>query len=298
MIYNVLALDGGGIRGLFTAKVLARLVEEDPYFIHNIDLFAGTSTGGILALGLAAGKSPSDIVDMYLHNVNIIFEDSIWDDLMDLGGAVGADYASEGIASVLDKVFGDMILGDLTKKVLIPTFLLNSGGREAEWKPKFFNNYLGSDTEERVVDVAMRTSAAPTYFPTYQGYVDGGTVANNPSMAAIATCLDRKGAGVDLDEIKVLSISTGKTLKKLDNDSNDWGWSQWARPLIDILISGVSGVSDFQCRQLLGDRYFRLDPVLSRDLGIDSKSGEDLAHLLYEAELVDLQPLLDWAAKE
>jgi patatin-like phospholipase/acyl hydrolase len=292
-MYNVMSLDGGGIKGLLTARLLARLEAEHPTLIADIDLFAGTSTGGILALGLAAGKAPSDIVDMYLNHAKTIFEDSIWDNLLDLGGAVGADYGSGGLKRTLEDIFGDMLLGDLPKKVLIPTFQAVSDTGPA-WRPKFFNNYLGSDTSERVVDVAMRTSAAPTYFPSYQGYVDGGTVANNPAMAAIATCLDPKGAAVSLDDIKLLSVSTGSSEYSIDGDTNDWGWVKWARPILDILVGGVSGVSDFQCGKLLGDDYLRLNTVLDRDVALDSIEGDSMEYLLAAADGVDLTDVLAW----
>jgi patatin-like phospholipase/acyl hydrolase len=292
-MYSVLSLDGGGIKGLLTARLLARLEADHPTLIADIDLFAGTSTGGILALGLAAGKAPSDIVDMYLNHAKTIFEDSIWDNLLDLGGAVGADYGSGGLKRTLEDIFGDMLLGDLPKKVLIPTFQAVSETGPA-WRPKFFNNYLGSDTSERVVDVAMRTSAAPTYFPSYQGYVDGGTVANNPAMAAIATCLDPKGAAVSLDDIKLLSVSTGSSEYSIDGDTNDWGWVKWARPILDILVGGVSGVSDFQCGKLLGDDYLRLNTVLDRDMALDSIEGDSMEYLLAAADGVDLTDVLAW----
>ena len=136
-----------------------------------------------------------------------------------------------------------------------------------------------AEVGERVVDVALRTSAAPTYFPAYQGYVDGGVVANNPSMAAVAQALDGRAAGRPLTDLVLLSIGAGTEPKFIKGRKVDWGWGQWARPLISMMISGVMGVADFQCRQLLGDRYFRLDHVFADGIGIIAKVIQLLAKL-------------------
>jgi patatin-like phospholipase/acyl hydrolase len=64
--YGVLSLDGGGLRGLITARLLDRLNSNPKIsgWLDSVDLCAGTSTGGILALGLAIGKSPNEICDL------------------------------------------------------------------------------------------------------------------------------------------------------------------------------------------------------------------------------------------
>jgi len=297
--YRILSIDGGGIKGLFAATVLDRLLQDYPSLIVNVDLIAGTSTGGIIALGLADGKNPAEIAALYRDRAAKIFDDSFWDDLIDLGKATGADYSNKGLRRELVKQFGDRKLGQLEKRVLIPTFDLDapeSRGRPRAWKPKFFHNYPGrdSDRDESVVDVALRTSAAPTYFPAYQGYVDGGVVANNPSMAAVAQALDSRAAGMPLDELVLLSIGTGTEPKFVQNRKVDWGWGQWARPLTSLMISGVMGVADFQCRQLLGDRYFRLDHVFSDGVDIDDKREATLDFLVETAQQVDLRRVERW----
>jgi len=298
-MYRILSIDGGGIKGLFSATLLDRLLKAFPSLIENVDLIAGTSTGGIVALALADGKTPAQIAALYRDRASTIFDDSFWDDLIDLGKAVGADYSNKGLKRELSKHFGDRTLGQLDKRVLIPAFDLDAPetrSRPRAWKPKFFHNYPGrdSDRDEPVVDVALRTTAAPTYFPAHQGYVDGGVVANNPSMAAVAQALDGRAAGRSLDELVVLSIGSGTEPKFIRSRKVDWGWGQWARPLISMMISGVMGVADFQCRQLLGDRYFRLDHVFKSGVDIDDTREATLNYLVDAAAQVDLHRTVRW----
>src|SRR5262249_50296279 len=156
-----------------------------------VDLLAGTSTGGIIALGLAFGLTPAQLVSLYRQNGAVIFDATWLRHLTDLGGLAGALYDNEKLKTILSNAFQNAVLDDLARKVLIPTFDLDSfqdpqidhtvPGYVRAWKPKFFHNFPGADSdgEERVVDVALRTSAAPIYFPTYQHYIDGGVVANN-----------------------------------------------------------------------------------------------------------------------
>ena len=297
--FRILSLDGGGIRGLFTATLLGRLLARRPKLVASADLIAGTSTGGILALGLAAGLEPSQLARLYSEQGAKIFDDSTWDEIRDLGRAIGADYDQRALGAELVRQFGQATLGDLRKRVLIPTFDLDAPakrGRPRMWKPKFFHNFPGSDSDrrEKVVDVALRTSAAPTYFPTYQGYVDGGLVANNPSMAAVAQALDPRAAGRGIHELVVLSIGTGTEPMFIRGDRLDWGWAQWARPLVTLMISGVEGVADFQCRQLLGRRYFRLDQTFDSPIGLDDVRPATLDRLVQEAERLPLRSVLRW----
>jgi patatin-like phospholipase/acyl hydrolase len=295
--YRILSLDGGGVRGVYAAVLLERLAAEAPGFLGRVDLFAGTSIGGVLALGLARGLTPHDLVRLYCYNTRTIFDDSWLHDLRDLGGLTGARYDNAGFKGVLEAALGDATLADLQRRVLVPAFDLDNRGekgRPRRWEPKFFHNFPGPDSDgaERAVDVALRTSAAPTYFPVYQGYVDGGVVANNRSLAAVAQALDPGTGARELGELRLLSLGTGTNLTYVDREDHDWGVGQWGRLLVPLMIDGTMGVADYQCARLLGDRYQRLAPVLPRPVALDDAGKVE--ELIGDAWQVDLGPTLAW----
>ena len=296
--YHILSLDGGGIRGLLTTILLERLEAAVPGFLAEIDLFAGTSTGGILALGLAAGVTPTAARSLYEEKGPEVFADSVFDNVRDLGNAIGAQYSNVNLKRVLTEYFGDKTLNDLPHKVLIASFDLDNGPDNPTplrtWKPKFFHNFSGpdSDGQERVVDVALRSASAPSYFPVYQGYADGGVFANNPCMAALAQALEPTTGQQNLADIQLLSLGTGRGNQFLTTQNADWGWVQWAPHIINIMLGASSGVAEYECRQLLGARFHRLDPLLPETIGLDDVSK--IPRLVEIAERVMLETTIDW----
>jgi patatin-like phospholipase/acyl hydrolase len=182
-------LDGGGVKGVLEARVIQRLEAAEP-FLGKVDLFAGTSTGGILALALAAGVSPADCVALYRDNADAIFSSRGFLDAVTPDEYVRADYSQEGLRKVLQDVFGNKRLPELDREVLVPCFDL------ARFRPKFLD--LSDDWS--LVDAALATSAAPTYFPVHlvresltgratskgsiRALIDGGVFANNPADRA------------------------------------------------------------------------------------------------------------------
>jgi patatin-like phospholipase/acyl hydrolase len=331
MTYRILSLDGGGIRGVFTAALLERLEGETRFnFNQQVDLFAGTSTGGILALGLASGMTPKKCKELYQSLGQEIFTSSPLGKLDDF---FFAKYSNVKLRQRLEAVFraqGVETLGDLPKKVLIPTFDLRAkpdgqGGNGVNnrhsietWKPKFFHNLdePGSDVHQSVVDVALATSAAPSFFPSSRTYVDGGVMANNPSMCAVAQALK---AGVALDEITLLSLGTGLNPKFLPGENLNWGSLRWVhfKTLIpalsskvragsvnrafspsdafitELLVEGTLDVAQYQCRQILKERFHRLNPLLQINGEVvridldDAHKIEDLLLIAQSANLMD-----------
>jgi patatin-like phospholipase/acyl hydrolase len=300
--FRIVSIDGGGIRGVFAATLLERLEEAVPGFLAKARLFAGTSTGGVLALGLAAGMSPRAIGSLYVEQGPRIFDDSWLDDLKDPGGLAGADYDSANLKTALLKLFGTQTLGELPRRVLVSTFDLDNQDRAAsrrQWKPKFFHNFSGADSDagEKLVDVAMRSAAAPTKFPSYQGYIDGGVVANNPSMAALAQALDRRNVRAErarLEDVRLLSLGTGTCLRYVTGETLDWGYAQWLKPLFEILLQGSVGVADYECRQLLGSHYHRLAPIFTKGHVIEDDDVGRVPELIGLAREVDLGAAIAW----
>lgn len=299
--YRILSCDGGGIAGVLTLVIIERILQEFPDFLTKVDLFAGTSTGGIIALGLANGMHPRDIRLLYEQKGALIFRDTWLDDAMDLGNMIGANYDNRGLEHELRKIFGDTPLGAIPKAVLVPAFDLDNASPDPQrrsWQAKFFSNMGGvyGDQEVPAYKVGMYTSAAPTYFPVYEGYIDGGVVANNPSVAAIAHAIDtrKNPAAPRIDDIALCSLGVGHSLRYITGERLDWGYAQWARPLVNILINGVMGVADYQCRQFLRDRYWRLSPVFpaGTDIALDDVSRT--GYLLDFAHQMDITETLLW----
>lgn len=298
-MYRVLSLDGGGIRGLFTAELLDRLVRQHPPLLRRIDLIGGTSTGGILALGLAAGHSPRRLADFYYQRARQVFAQHWVRRLRPLRRLVRAQYPRTGLESLLAEVLGDLTLADLTKRVVISSYDL-ARGHPANGRPKFFHNFdpkdgVVGDGHERAADVALRTSAAPLLFPSYQGYIDGGVVANNPAMCTLAQALHPGSAAQTLSQVALLSVGTGSRNFGVPGETHDWGISQWALPILTILMEGVSEATDYECKQLLGARYLRLNPLLPEICGLDAVHKID--ELVDAARTTDLAPTLNWLAR-
>lgn len=275
--YRILSLDGGGIRGLLTLVLLQKLDKLVADWLSRVDLIAGTSTGGIIALALAHGLPPGEIRKLYEEKCGVIFDDSWLDDLLDVGNLRGAAYDNKGLRREVRRILGDTKLKDLGKNVLISTFDLDNEAEEPaqrHWKAKYFHNFAGADSDGEALtyQVALYTSAAPSYFPAVDGYVDGGVVTNNPSMAALAQTQDSR-AHIEnrpaLDEIALLSIGTGQQLYRIEGKRLDWGWGQWARPIINVMLDGGMRVVDYQCQQILKAHYHRVCPVTTPPIALD-----------------------------
>ena len=299
--FRIVSLDGGGIRGVLTSALLERLDGANPGFLSHVDLFAGTSTGGILALALASGMTPTEARNLYERLGAHVFRDSFWDNLKDLGQVTGAQYSNVALKEELTNQFGSMTLADLPQKVLISSFDLDNEAtgisKVRSWKAKYFHNFPGNDSDghEKVVDVALCTSAAPTFFPTFHGYVDGGVVSNNPSLCAVAQALEPNTGKQKLRDIRLLSMGTGNNPKYITAENEDWGFVQWAPHLISLMLEGSSGLADYQARQLLGSYYIRVNPVLPLEIGLD---GVDQIPVMKNlASQFDLSDAVTWLKK-
>lgn len=296
--YRILTIDGGGIRGLITAILLERLEREIPGFLSEVDLFAGTSTGGLIALGLASGLNPTQARRIYEEKGDLVFKMSIVRKILALGNLIGAKYSLNPLKEELSKQFGELKLDDLPKKVLISSFDLDNSPVNSsvnrQWKAKFFHNYPGSDSDgkESVIDVAIRTANAPTYFPIFQGYIDGGVVANNPSMCALAQAIHPQTGGERLSDIVLISFGTGHNPHYIPVQYGDWGVLHWATKIINLVTEGSAGLADYQCRQLLGTRYLRVNPLLPYSIAMDQV--DEIPRMVEIGNKFDLSEAASW----
>ena len=128
--FRILSCDGGGIRGVLTAVLLNRLSTAYPALLQDrpgtITMFAGTSTGGIIALGLAAGLTPVQMRDLYVTNGKLIFDSSWTHDVVEIGGLSGSKYDNLNLKQILQETFGAQKLKDLHSRVLIASFSLDN----------------------------------------------------------------------------------------------------------------------------------------------------------------------------
>ena len=285
---RALTFDGGGIRGLISVILLERLLEHRPQLLDETSLLAGASTGGLIALGLADDYPLSYMRAVYQFHGKEIFTRS-WPISL---GLFGAKYRSVGLYKEVNAMFSDKQLGQLPKKVLIPTFSLTRGNA------KFFTNWDPNDADCSVLvrNIAMATTAAPTYFKTWQGYADGGMAANNPCMAAAALLLDPAMTIPDITakDIRVLSIGTGSGPQPLAKRSLDWGVVQWGAKLVDVFMEGHEGVPVYECRSILRGNFFRVQPLVKAEYlpGLDEYKRVD--ELIAIARSHDLGSTFDW----
>ncbi len=230
--FRILSIDGGGIRGIYTAVLIDRIAKHVPDLINRTIFYAGTSSGSLLALGLAYGLPPVELIELFRAYAKEVFKSSIVNQVSNI---VGAKYDILNLRKILTPYFGAAILKDFgtnhRKLVFVPTFDLDGeidGVRT--WKPKFFHNFPGPDSDagEMAVDVIIRSSATPVYFQSYQGYIDGGVIARNPSMAALAQALDPRAGRQSIDDIRMLSFGSGYYPRYISG--RDTGLGPW--PLV------------------------------------------------------------------
>lgn len=280
--FQILALDGGGAKALFTAYVLARLEQDLGVTISDsFDLIAGTSAGGIVALGLGAGLRPNEIVSHYEELVEKIFPASrrrVWRRLRQLRSPI---YDAEALRQALAAVLGTRLLGDSTKRLVVPAWDVQRGAVHIFKTPH--HRRLTRDWRIPMVDVATATSAAPLYFPAahVDGHrlIDGGVWANNPSVVAIAEAVSM--LHVPLDAITVLNVGTIDQLTDHPRRLDRGGLMHWAKPIAPLILRASSRGGQGLAEHLIGKlNYIRFDALVSGGLyALDSADPKDVAGL-------------------
>jgi hypothetical protein len=271
---NVLAIDGGGIRGLIPALVLADIERRTGRRMGElVDLIAGTSTGAIIACALSRPDpmSAQRIAELYEIEGPKIFDRSLLKKIRSVGGLIDERYDSAGLIDALNTWLGPGRLADLEPPVLLTAY-------DIERRRAVF---LGA-SDVSMIDAAHASSAAPSYFePVRVGeatLVDGGVFATNPAVCAYA----QVGGKLDL----LVSLGTGEHTRPLPYEKvRNWGQLEWARPILDVVFDGTADAVDLQMAALLPGGYVRLQTRLdeaSDDL--DDASPENLAALRREAE--------------
>lgn len=283
---RILSLDGGGIRGILTSKVLEALEEKlnEAYTKKNgaprekpirlgeyFDMVAGTSTGGILTCLLLCPSeadptyprfSAKQAVDLYLKNGAQIFKPT-WHGRLPgfLEGIGGSKFGDMSMEDVLKSYLKETKLSQMMKPCLITSYDIQ------ERQAVFFTSHDALKKENRdflLWQVCRSTSAAPTYFPPATARagddfllhtIDGGLFANNPTMCAFIEALkifrDETKHLIGADRIMIVSIGTGEIKTKyLFEQARKWGVLRWVKPIIDIMMTAVSETVDYQLMKL------------------------------------------------
>jgi uncharacterized protein len=303
-VKKILSIDGGGIRGVIPARILAEIEKRTNKRISELfDLIAGTSTGGIIGLALTKpdryGKAEYEarnLIELYERNGHLIFSRSLWKKFRSVGNLIDEKYPANHIEEILDDYFGDTKLKDSLTNVLITSY-------EIERRyPFFFKSHKAKNNELRdflMKEAARATSAAPTYFEPYKiktddpsvGYyalIDGGVYANNPAMCAYVEAQTM----FKEDNFLMLSIGTGDMIKRLPySHAKNWGLIQWAQPILNVVFDGVSDTVDYQLAQLLGHnhkgqrRYYRFQGKLQKqNENMDKATDMNIRELLLLAD--------------
>jgi patatin-like phospholipase/acyl hydrolase len=287
---RILAIDGGGIRGLIPAVVLTELERRAGRRTFELfDLIAGTSTGGIIACALCAPDPlpASELVKLYEEEGPEIFHRSVFQKIRSGEGLLDEKYDDAALDRAVERFLGHKRLAETRPDLIVPAYDTALPG------PYFFKTVKakeapGSDDFPLSI-VARATSAAPTYFEAVgthgKALVDGGVFATNPAMCALAEVLNLEN--VSPRDVVLLSLGTGeRTHRRSFEEIKDWGVAMWARPILDVVFDGVSEAVNYQLERVLGaGRYWRLQVELtaaSDDL--DDASEANLANLRAQAE--------------
>jgi patatin-like phospholipase/acyl hydrolase len=276
-LFRILALDGGGLRGTFTAAVLAKWDDMirsggGNDIVKHFDLIAGTSTGAILAIGLGLGLPPQGILDFYRTKGPMIFPRD-----RGLRHWLKSKHESSTLRAMLEDVFGNRKLRESCCRLVLPTVRAIHGEAEAIVTPH--SQDRTGFYEISAVDAALASSAAPTYFDeavvenpiAAASYLDGGIWANNPVLPAIAEAV--RHLKVPLDRIDVLSVGT------LGNEADfteslGKGKAGWAPTSADLFFAAQEHAAAMLADSFLSRaRHLRVNQQTPSQIKLDDKEA-------------------------
>lgn len=287
--FRILSIDGGGIKGVFPAAYLAEIEKRflnGGSIADHFDMIAGTSTGGIIALALAHGMTAQQALAIYVDRGGRIFPElkgwRKW--ARAISWLSRPKHDQSVLKDELLAIFGDKVLDDASKRLVIPSFE-GLHGEPFIYKTPHHPDYQ-KDRHRKFAHVALHTTAAPSYYPAVNddGYVmiDGGLWANNPIMNALVdvlACYD-----VARENVRILSLGTGEATFSIDRKAGAGGVGQWA------FLRAFNAASRAQSKNALGQAYLlagknnvvRIDPPESdKPIALD-----DVTRSLRELPLV------------
>lgn len=295
--FKILCIDGGGIKGLYSAKVLEKFEESfNTNLSDHFDLICGTSTGGIIALGVSAKIPMKNVVKFYEDFGPKIFA-SKWKKLGTLGNYVlglkqallTSKYSQKPLKEALTSVFGSRTIAESHNLLCIPAYNLTDAS------PRIFKRdyrSLNQDNSKSYVEVALATAAAPTYLPIQEinklDYVDGGLFANNPILVGLTEYLFKWAGTGMFDGVDILSISSCEKSQGWSPDKRRLSFYKWKDTIFDCYSNGQSLTESFFLTQLINSGALNFDlnivrvankPVSSQQeefVGMDDASRHSL----------------------
>ncbi|MDD2492119.1 MAG: patatin-like phospholipase family protein [Bacteroidales bacterium] len=317
---KILTIDGGGIRGVIPAAILANLEERLRNSSGNrelrladcFDLLSGTSTGGILSILYLSPKrySGAQILEFYRELGPKLFHKSFSYKLASGFGLFSSRYKEDALYDFAKRILGDATISEVAKDCLITSYEMTS--RKALLFTKSDTRKYGSMADYKLCDIVRATSAAPTYFPPARVYprssellkadgvsednipfrnlVDGGIYANNPSMCALVEAI-KLWPDESLKSLMMVSAGTGKAERSYPYERvRKFGYIGWLSPILDIMLSSVAETVDYQVRQVCKSigcpkNYIRIEPsLLNADVDMDRATEKNIRELVNAAQ--------------
>lgn len=263
--FKILSLDGGGIKGFFSAAVLAHLENDfNIKIVDYFDLIVGTSTGGIIALALGKGLSANEILNFYVKEGPEIFKK---DNFQGLKNLMTAAYSTDRYERILKKCLGDTLLGHSKIRLVVPSYNLDTG--EVYLFKTAHHERFRRDYKEYMWKIARATSAAPTYFEVSKSIdssrlIDGGVWANNPSMVAVVEAITILGKTVD--NLYLFNLGATQDLSNRPQVLDKGGLWAWKNDIVEVVFEAQSAGIASQMDLLLGNNYLRLCPKVPQDI--------------------------------
>ena len=317
---KILTIDGGGIRGILPASILANLEDRlrvasknsDLRIADCFDLFSGTSSGGILSILYLSPKryTGAQILEFYRELGPKLFHRSVAYKLISGFGLFSSRYKEDALYDFAKEILGEATISEVAKDCLLTAYEMSS--RKALLFTKSDVDKYGNLADYKLYDILRATSAAPTYFPPAKVYplssdqlraegvaehnipfrnlVDGGIYAINPVMCALVEAI-KLWPDESIRGFKIVSLGTGKAERSYPYERvRSWGFAGWLGPILDIMLSSVAETVDYQMSQVcksLGcsQNYTRIEPpLLNADVNMDLACKKNVQALVNAAQ--------------
>lgn len=272
---RILSLDGGGVRGVVSLELLRLLQNESSINIHeDFDIYAGTSTGSIIAVALASRLSVKELLHEYNALSSYVFGKKSHFSLF------RPEYENKRLRTALKKILGfcgiteETLIKDLSKKIVLTTVNLDSQSPPHRWHMDVIENITPHGGNIKVIDAILESTAAPTYFPSLHGHIDGGMAMNDPSLCALMFAYQPHD---DLRDFTILSLGTGYYPHFIKNDES-WGTLKWGMlgshesgrlPILNLIMDVEEQIPEQILTKFLGGQYKKIDIPFSKEMILD-----------------------------